>query len=104
MKNFINEKYPNARIMEVDVEDDRNDWDFGYTEVDIIHNGIPKDVLFNQTGNWYSTSWEIRQNELPEAVNILSIINMENIVLTKRSILKKQMVAYIIELNLRRGM
>lgn len=35
--------------MEVDVEDDRNDWDFGYTEVDIIHNGIPKDVLFNQT-------------------------------------------------------
>ena len=56
MKNFINEKYPNARIMEVDVEDDRNDWDFGYTEVDIIHNGIPKDVLFNQTGNWYSTS------------------------------------------------
>lgn len=38
-------------------------------EVDIIHNGIPKDVLFNQTGNWYSTSWEIRQNELPEAVN-----------------------------------
>lgn len=42
MKNFINEKYPNARIMEVDVEDNRNDWDFGYTEVDIIHNGIPK--------------------------------------------------------------
>lgn len=29
---------------------------------------------------------------------------MENIVLTKRSKLKKQMVAYIIELNLRRGM
>ncbi len=105
MKNFINEKYPNARIMEVDVEDDRNDWDFGFTEVDIIHNGISKDVLFNQTGNWYSTSWEIRQNELPEAVNnTISIINMENIVLTKRSILKKQMVAYIIELNLRRGM
>ena len=50
MKNFINEKYPNARILEVDVEDDRNDWDFGYTEVDIIHNGISKDVLFNQTG------------------------------------------------------
>ena len=45
------------------------DNDFGYTEVDIIHNGISKDVLFNQTGNWYSTSWEIRQNELPEAVN-----------------------------------
>ena len=69
MKTFIDGKYAGARIMEVDVEDDRNDWDFGFTEVDIIHNGISKDVLFNQTGNWYSTSWEIRQNELPEAVN-----------------------------------
>ena len=62
------EKYPNAKIMEIDVEDDRNDWDFGYTEVDIIHNGISKDVLFDQTGDWHSTSWEVRQNELPEAV------------------------------------
>ena len=68
MRNFINEKYPNAKIMEIDVEDDRNDWDFGYTEVDIIHNGISKDVLFDQTGDWHSTSWEVRQNELPEAV------------------------------------
>ena len=55
--------------MEVDVEDDRNDWDFGFTEVDIIHNGISKDVLFNQTGNFQSTSLEICQNELYEAVN-----------------------------------
>ena len=50
------------------IEQDRNDWDFGYTEVDIIHNGISKDVLFDQTGDWHSTSWEVRQNELPEAV------------------------------------
>lgn len=32
MKNFINEKYPNATILEVDVEK-------GYTEVDIRHDG-----------------------------------------------------------------
>ncbi|MBD3589660.1 PepSY-like domain-containing protein [Bacteroides sp. GM023] len=69
MKNVINERYPNAKIMEVDVENDRNDWDYGYTEVDIIHNGISKDVLFNQSGNWYSTSWEVRKNELPDTVN-----------------------------------
>lgn len=68
MKNFINEKYPNAQIMEIDREDDRNDWDYGYTEVDILHNGISKDVLFDQNGNWFSTSWEVRKNELPEAV------------------------------------
>lgn len=69
MKNLINERYPNAKIMEVDVENDRNDWDYGYTEVDIIHNGISKDVLFDQSGNWYSTSWEVRKNELPDTVN-----------------------------------
>lgn len=69
MKNVINERYPNAKIMEVDVENDRNDWDYGYTEVDIIHNGISKDVLFDQSGNWYSTSWEVRKNELPDTVN-----------------------------------
>ena len=74
-------------------------WDFGYTEVDIIHNGISKDVLFDQTGDWHSTSWEVRQNELPEAVKIRLIINMENIVLTKRNVLKKQMAPSIIGSN-----
>lgn len=69
MKNLINERYPNAKIMEVDVENDRNDWDYGYTEVDIIHNGISKNVLFDQSSNWYSTSWEVRKNELPDTVN-----------------------------------
>ena len=69
MKNVINERYPNAKIMEVDVENDRNDWDYGYTEVDIIHNEISKDVLFDQSGNWYSISWEVRKNELPDTVN-----------------------------------
>ena len=80
MKNFINEKYPNARIMEVDVEDDKNDWDFGFTEVDIIHfdsglnRNVSKEVLFDKGGEWYSTSWEVRRNELPAAVtNIISV-------------------------------
>lgn len=68
MEAFINENYAGARIMEVDVEDDRNDWDFGFTEVDIIHNGISKEIKFNKTGEWYSTSWDIRISELPEAV------------------------------------
>ena len=80
MKNFINEKYPNARIMEVDVEDDKNDWDFGFTEVDIIHfdsglnRNVSKEVLFDKGGEWYSTSWEVRRNELPAAVtNTISV-------------------------------
>lgn len=68
MKNIINEKYPGASILEVDIENDRNDWDYGFTEVDILHEGKYKDVLFNQNGEWYSTSWDVRRSELPEAV------------------------------------
>lgn len=68
MKNILNEKYPGASILEVDIENDRNDWDYGFTEVDILHEGKNKDVLFDKTGAWYSTSWDVRRSELPEAV------------------------------------
>lgn len=62
METFINEKYAGARIMEVDV-DDR-----GIVEVDIIHNRISKEVLFDKKGEWISTSWDVRTDQLPEAV------------------------------------
>ena len=80
MKTFIDGKYAGARIVEVDVEDDKNDWDFGFTEVDIIHfdsglnRNVSKEVLFDKGGEWYSTSWEVRRNELPAAVtNTISV-------------------------------
>ena len=53
MKSFIEGKYPEAKIMEIDKEDS------GYTEVDILHNGSSKEVLFNQGGDWISTSWDV---------------------------------------------
>lgn len=68
IKNFIYKNYSNALIMEVDIENDRNDKYYGYTEVDIIHNRIHKEILFDSNGNWYSTSWEVHKNELPETV------------------------------------
>lgn len=58
---FIKEKYPDARLVETEVE-------HGMTEVEIIHNGYCKEVIFDQNANWISTSWDIRRNELPEAV------------------------------------
>ena len=63
------------------MEDDKNDWDFGFTEVDIIHfdsglnRNVSKEVLFDKDGEWYSTSWEVRRNELPAAVT--NAINAE---------------------------
>lgn len=71
MKTFIDGKYAGARIVEVDVEDDKNDWDFGFTEVDIIHfdsglnRNVSKEVLFDKGREWYSTSWEVRRNVSP---------------------------------------
>lgn len=72
MKNFINTKYPGYRLVEVDIEDDGANR--GFTEVDIIHmdvelnRNVSKEILFDKTGAWYSTSWDVRYNELPADV------------------------------------
>lgn len=60
MEKFINEKYAGARIVEVDIEDDKNNGNFGFTEIDIIHEGISKEVLFDKNGSWHSTSWDVQ--------------------------------------------
>lgn len=62
METFINEKYAGARIMEVDMHGQ------GFVEVDIIHDKISKEVLFEKNGGWISTSWDIRIDQLPEDV------------------------------------
>lgn len=61
IENFIKEKYPDARIIETEVEN-------GITEVDIIHNQIGKDVKFNSTNEWISTSWDVLIQRLPAPV------------------------------------
>lgn len=59
--DFINSKYPNARILEYDYDD-------GYLEVEIYHESREKDVYFNGSNSWVITKWDIRRNELPQAV------------------------------------
>lgn len=59
--SFINDKYPDARLIEIEVEQ-------GVTEVEIVHEGRCKEVRFDKTNNWISTSWDIRRNELPAVV------------------------------------
>ena len=61
VKNFLQEKYAASKIVETDRE-------HGQLEVDIIHDGVAKEVLFDNNGNWLSTSWEISTDTLPEAV------------------------------------
>ena len=58
---LIEQMYPGARIQE-------RDWDDGYLEVEIWHDGREKDVYFNGAGEWVWTEWDVRYSELPEAV------------------------------------
>lgn len=59
LQNFIDQKYPAAIILE-------KDYDHGYLEIDILHDGIEKEIKFNGQNQWVRTEWEVRQ--LPDAV------------------------------------
>ena len=58
---FIEGKYPQARIVEMEREN-------GWIEVDIIHDNIGKEVVFDTNNQWLYTSWDIRISALPQAV------------------------------------
>lgn len=63
IQTFIKEKYPNARIIEADIEK-------GMTDVDIMDGSLSKEVLFTSGEEWISTSWDIFPSALPvEIVN-----------------------------------
>lgn len=62
MKEFIESKYPNARIVDVDWENN------GTVEVDIIHDNKNKEVVFDKDNNWLYTSWDLRISDLTEAI------------------------------------
>lgn len=63
---FISEKYPQARIIEIEREK-------GKIEVDIIHDNKGKEVVFDTNSKWLYTSWDVRISTLPQAV--ANIIN-----------------------------
>lgn len=59
--NFISTRYPGAVITE-------KDYDNGYIEIEIMHEGIEKKVLFNGRNEWVRTVWELPASQLPEKV------------------------------------
>ena len=58
---FIQNHYPNARIIEIDIE--RN-----YIEADIIHEKQSKEVVFNTQKEWLHTHYDISQMTIEEVV------------------------------------
>lgn len=61
IEELIASMYPDARILE-------QDWDDGYLEVEIWHDGREKSVYFNGSDEWVWSQWDVRASELPEAV------------------------------------
>ncbi len=58
---FLNERYANARILDVDYDD-------GMVEVEIRHDKKDKEVLFTNSCEWVSTSWDVAQRNVPAVV------------------------------------
>ena len=54
LRQFIQNKYPNSRIIETETEHNR-------TEVDIIHENRSKEVIFDASGDWLNTHYDVRQ-------------------------------------------
>lgn len=61
LEAVLNEKYPDAVVVE-------RDYDDGRIEIEIRHDGREKEVFFNFKEEWLYTTYDIRPDELPEAV------------------------------------
>ena len=57
----LNDRYPNSRILDVDYDD-------GMIEVEIKHDKKDKEVLFTNSCEWISTSWEVAKRNVPDVV------------------------------------
>lgn len=62
VKNVIKQKYPQATIMEFDIEKN------GSMDIDILDGRIPKEVVLSPSYKWVYTVWDIGYNNLPQAV------------------------------------
>ena len=61
---FIQQKYPQANIVEIDQ-------DKGLLQIDIIDQQIMKEVVFNHQNQWVVTTWEVSHNNVPAATTSL---------------------------------
>ena len=61
IKKFISDKYPEAQVTEVTKEKNG-------TEVDINDKDTEREVWFDMSGKWVSTSWKIKAQDVPVAI------------------------------------
>lgn len=61
IRNIITQKYPDATILDFDKEQNGS-------EVKIKDKGIQKEVWFGTNGEWISTEWDTRTEDVPVAI------------------------------------
>ncbi len=62
IKAFIDSRYPNARILEIERESDNT------IEVDILDGRTKRELFFDASLDWIRTVTEVRTGDLPKAV------------------------------------
>ncbi len=62
IKETVEQKYKGALIKEIDMEDN------GLYEVEILHEKLDKDLLFDKDGVWMQTKYDIRERDLPKNI------------------------------------
>ncbi len=60
-KSFVETAYPSARIVDIEVE-------HGIIEMEIIDNGVERELYFTLDGEWLRTTTDILRADLPQAV------------------------------------
>ena len=94
---FIQQKYPQANIVEIDQ-------DKGLLKIDIIDQQIMKEVVFNHQNQWVVTTWEVSHNNVPTNVmNVLKLLPTQITGLTTLIMKKEQTVRSFTFLKLNKG-
>ena len=68
LKNFINNKYTQATIVDIEIEK-------GITEIDILHENKAKELHFNSANEWLYTTWEVKEREIQEIADNVKAAN-----------------------------
>ena len=68
LKNFINNKYPQDTIVDIEIEK-------GITEIDILHENKAKELHFNSANEWLYTTWEVKEREIQEIADNVKAAN-----------------------------
>ena len=68
LKNFINNNYPQATIVDIEIEK-------GITEIDILHDNKAKELHFNNANEWLYTTWDVKEREIQEIADRVKVAN-----------------------------